>query len=240
VSTAATLVLLHGWGAHAGVWTDVSACLGRRITVHAPDIDGSGSFNGAVDRLAARSPARCVIAGWSLGGQLALSWALRHPAQVTGLILLASTPCFVAGPDWEHGMRPDAFEEFSALVDADAAAALRRFRLLETRGDLRARAVIRQLDRLLDARLPADSAVLARTLDWLRTVNLCGRLPVIAQPALVIQGDRDAIVAPATADYMVRRLPRARIERIAGAAHAPFVSAPGHVCDLMARFCDGN
>ncbi|MBX3665105.1 MAG: alpha/beta fold hydrolase [Burkholderiales bacterium] len=240
MSAAATLVLLHGWGAHGGVWAEVSARLGDRIAVQAPDIDGSGSMDDAVDRLAARSPARCVVAGWSLGGQLALSWAHRHAAQVAGLILLAATPRFVAAPDWEHGMPVEAFEEFAATAGADAAAALRRFRLLETRGDARARAVIRELDRLLDVRAAAGAAALARMLDWLRRTDLRNLLPAVGQPALVIHGDRDGVVAPAAADFMAGRLSRARIERIAGAAHVPFVSATDRVCELMAGFCDGH
>lgn len=240
MSPAATLVLLHGWGAHGGVWAEVSAKLGDRIAVQAPDIDGSGSFDDAVDRLAARSPARCVVAGWSLGGQLALSWAQRHPAQVTGLILLAATPRFVAAPDWTHGMATAAFEEFAAMVEADAAAALRRFRLLETRGDVCARAVIRQLDHLLAARMTGDAAVLARMLGWLRDTDLRPVLPAIRQPALVIHGDRDSVVAPAAADFLAVQLHRARIERIAGAAHAPFVSGADRVCALINGFCNDS
>lgn len=238
MSAATTLVLLHGWGAHGGVWADVSARLGNRIAVRAPDIDGSGSLDDAVDRLAAGSPARCVVAGWSLGGQLALSWAQRHAAQVQGMILLATTPRFVAAPDWKHGMATAAFEEFAEMAEADAGAALRRFRLLETRGDVRARAVIRRLDHLLAARTTADAAVLARMLGWLRDTDLRTLLPTISQPALVIHGDRDSVVEPAAADFLAARLPRARIERIAGAAHAPFVSGADRVCEMMIGFCN--
>lgn len=240
MSMMATLVLLHGWGAHGGVWAEVAARLGGRIAVQAPDIDGSNSMDDAVDRLAASSPDHCVVAGWSLGGQLALSWAQRHPAQVAGLILLAATPRFLAAPDWKHGMAVEAFAEFAAAVDDDPAAALRRFRLLETRGDIHARAVIRELERLLGARMTADAAVLSRMLGWLRDTDLRALLPMIHQPALLIQGDRDSVVAPAAADFLAGGLPHARIEPIAGAAHLPFVSDVGRVCELISGFCDGR
>jgi len=240
MNRAATLVLLHGWGAHGGVWADVSARLSDRFAVQAPDIDADVGIDGVVDRLAARSPARCVVAGWSLGGQLALSWAHRHAGQVEGLILLATTPRFVSAPDWEHGMAAEDFEAFAAEVDADSAVALRRFRLLETRGDIHARAVIRELDRLLDLRPAGDAAVLAGMLGWLRDNDLRDMLPAVSQRTLVIHGDRDSVVAPAAADFMASHMAQARIERIAGAAHAPFVSATDRVCELMAGFCDGR
>jgi pimeloyl-[acyl-carrier protein] methyl ester esterase len=238
MSAKTTLVLLHGWGAHGGVWTDVAARLHSRIVVQTPDIDGSGCIDNAVDLLAARAPARCVVAGWSLGGQLALSWAQRHAAQVQGLILLATTPKFVAAPDWKQGMAAATFEAFSAMVNADAAAALRRFRLLETRGDVCAREVIRKLDHLLAARMTAEAEVLVRMLGWLRDTDLRTLLPAIRQPALVIHGDRDSVVPPAAADFLAAQLPCARTGRIAGAAHLPFVSKADHVCEMMSGFCN--
>jgi len=235
---AIPLVLLHGWGAHGGVWAELTALLGERFTVQAPDIDGGGSFDEAVDQLAAAAPARCVVGGWSLGGQLALSWARRHPAQVERLVLLATTPKFVAAGDWLHGMAQAAFGSFVAAVEADADAALRRFRLLETRGDAQARTVIRRLERLLEVRSPAAAGGLLRMLDWLRDVDLRAQLPDIGQPVLVIHGDCDSLVPPAAADVLAARFPDVRSARIAGAAHVPFVSDPVRVSVLITEFCN--
>ncbi|MBX3661435.1 MAG: alpha/beta fold hydrolase [Burkholderiales bacterium] len=238
MSSGTPLVLLHGWGAHGGVWAGLRALLGGRFDVQAPDIEGSGSFDEAVECLAAAAPRRCLLGGWSLGGQLALSWARRHPDQVEGLVLFAATPKFVAGSDWPHGMAPAEFESFAAAVAENAGAALRRFRLLETRGDAQARTVIRQLERLLGARAPAAQARLLRMLDWLREVDLRAQLPDIAQPVLVIHGDGDSLVPPAAADFLAAALPDARSTRIAGAAHVPFVSDAVRVSARIAEFCN--
>jgi pimeloyl-[acyl-carrier protein] methyl ester esterase len=235
---AIPLVLLHGWGAHGGVWAELTALLGERFTVQAPDIDGGGSFDEAVDRLAAAAPARCVVGGWSLGGQLALSWARRHPAQVERLVLLATTPKFVAAGDWLQGMAQAAFESFVAAVEADADAALRRFRLLETRGDAQARVIVRRLEHLLETRRTAAADGLLRMLDWLRDVDLRAQLPDIGQPVLVIHGDCDSLVPPAAADVLAAGFPDARSVRIAGAAHAPFVSDAARVRVLITEFCN--
>ncbi|MDP2397951.1 MAG: alpha/beta fold hydrolase [Burkholderiales bacterium] len=235
---AIPLVLLHGWGAHGGVWAELSALLGERFAVQAPDIDGGGSFDEAVDRLAAAAPARCVVGGWSLGGQLALSWAWRHPAQVGRLALFATTPKFVAGDGWPQGMAQTEFESFTAAVESDAAAALRRFRLLQTRGDAQARTVARQLERLLETRSIAAAGRLLRMLGWLRDVDLRAQLPDIRQPVLLIHGDCDSLIPPAAAGALVAALPDARAARFVGAAHVPFVSDAVQACALITEFCN--
>jgi len=240
------LVLLHGWGTHAGVWAEVIARLDLGLSVIAPDYPGGGvaasaaacTIEAAVDELAAIAPERCVVAGWSLGGQLALLWARRHPKQVARVVLIASTPRFVSAPDWAHGMDTAALAGFAAELAADPAATLRRFLLLETRGDAQARAVARRLDAALSARSPADRDVLARTLDWLRDIDLRAVLPDIRQTVLVLHGDRDRITPPAAGEYLAAHLPQARLVTLSGAAHAPFISDPDAVCKLMTDFCN--
>jgi pimeloyl-[acyl-carrier protein] methyl ester esterase len=244
--SALPLVLLHGWGAHAGVWADVIARLDLGQAVIAPDFPGGGSadtvatctMDGVVDELAAIAPERCVLAGWSLGGQLALLWANRHPQQVARVVLVASTPRFVSTPDWAHGMAADTLAGFAAELAADSAATLRRFLLLETRGDAQARAVARRLEAMLDARPPADNDVLTRTLDWLRDTDLRAILPDIRQPVLVLHGDCDRITPPAAGEYLAAHLPQARLVMLPGAAHVPFISDPDMVCKLMTDFCN--
>lgn len=238
MSSAIPLMLVHGWGAHGGVWAELRGLLGQRFAVQAPDIDAGGSFDEAVDRLAAAAPPRCVVGGWSLGGQLALCWARRHPAQVERLVLLATTPKFVATGDWPQGMAQAEFEAFVAAVEEDADAALRRFRLLETRGDPQARTVIRRLERLLETRGIAAAAGLLRMLDWLREVDLRAQLRDVGQPALVIHGDSDSLVPPPAADALAAALPDARFCRIAGATHVPFVSDAARVSALITEFCN--
>jgi pimeloyl-[acyl-carrier protein] methyl ester esterase len=243
--SALPLVLLHGWGTHAGVWADVIARLELGHQVIAPDFPGddapesaaAGTVDEVVDQLAAIAPGRCVVAGWSLGGQIALAWARRYPQQVSRLVLIATTPRFLSTADWPHGMDAATLAGFSTELSADPAATLRHFLLLQTQGDAQARGVARRLEAALAVRPAADSKVLARTLGWLRDTDLRAALPDIQQPALVLHGERDRITPFAAGEYLARHLPRAHLEMFSGAAHAPFVSDPGAVCRLVTEFC---
>lgn len=240
--SALPLVLLHGWGSHAGVWAGVIARLDLGHAVIAPDFPGAGraagTMNEVVDELAAVAPDRCVIAGWSMGGQLALVWARRHPQQVARLVLISATPRFISTPDWPYGMAPEIFAEFSASLTRDATATLRRFLLLQAQGDAQSRTVARQLEAALALQAEPGGSVLMETLRWLQTTDLRAALPEIAQPALVIHGDRDRIAPPAAGEYLAAHLPHARLALLAGAAHAPFVSDPDAVGRLMTDFCN--
>lgn len=237
--SALPLVLLHGWGTHPGVWSDVIARLDLGQPVSAPDIaaHGAATVEQAVDRLAAAAPGRCVVAGWSLGGQLALAWAHRHPQQVARLVLIATTPRFTAAADWPHGMAPAALDGFGAALVADPAATLRRFLMLESQGDAQARAVARQLDALLQARPEPAADALQTMLDWLRYTDLRPLLGAVTQPALVVHGDRDRITPMAAGAHLAAVLPQARLEIVEGTAHAPFISAAPAVAGLIGGFC---
>lgn len=240
--SALPLVLLHGWGTHAGVWADVIARLDLGQAVFAPDISGDGAgdpgtVEQAVDRLAAAAPERCVVAGWSLGGQLALAWAHRHPQQLARLVLIASTPRFTAAADWPHGMAPAVLAGFAAELADDPAALLRRFLMLESQGDAQARAVVRQLDAVLDARPAPGVPALLHMLDWLRDTDLRPLLAAVKQPALVVHGDRDRITPVAAGAYLAGQLQQASFEIIEGAAHAPFISDAQSVARLIEEFC---
>jgi len=240
------LLLLHGWGAHKRVWDQLATRLGKDfnkdLNVIAPDWPGHDaapcSIERTVDQLAAAAPAQCVVAGWSLGGQLALAWARRYPQQVTRLMLIAATPRFVSAPDWPHGMAPEVFAEFSASLTRDALATLRRFLLLQTQGDARARQVARQLEAALVLQAQHGGSVLIETLRWLQNTDLRAMLPEIMQPTLVTTEYVASVIELSTGEYLAAHLPQARLALLAGAAHVPFLSDPDVMCQLMNDFCN--
>ena len=96
-------------------------------------------------------PAKITLCGWSLGAMLALHAAQRYPDRIEKLILIGATPSFVQRPDWPHGMSAAALAEFSAAVASDPTLAIKRFITLFNQDDVHARAIVRQLNRILAA-----------------------------------------------------------------------------------------
>ncbi len=222
----APFVFLPGW------------CLGRgplNATVnskkgHIFDLPGYGDaplitdFDAAVTDIARRLSPGSTLGGWSLGAQLALAVAARHPEKVGKLVLVAGTASFVQREGWPHGMAPAVLADFTAAIAADAEAMLPRFVGGFNRGDARAKAVTLELLQLADPRPPATT--LATGLGWLRDVDLRAEATQVKVPTLLIHGAADPLMPLAAAEALAALIPGARLEAFADCAHAPFISRP--------------
>ena len=240
--TGPDVVLLHGWGMRASVWVDLAALLTANLRVHNVELSASSgphTLDAMVDAIAAAGAPRVIVCGWSMGGELALHWAATHAAQVARLILIATTPCFVRSPDWEHGMERAVFDGFAHDLAQDAHGTLQRFALLQAHGDTSARKIVRRLQACTAGTATSEQAALVAGLELLRTTDLRSTLPAIAQPALIVHGERDAVVPLRAGEYLQRNLPHAELAVIEGAAHAPFLAQPRAVAQRIADFCHG-
>ncbi|WP_029210731.1 alpha/beta fold hydrolase [Arsenicicoccus bolidensis] len=94
-----TLVLLHGTRMNAGFWRDYPALL-PGVRVVTPDLPGHGSrgaedftWEGALATVEQALPADgpVVLAGHSLGGYVAMSYAAAQPHRLAGLGLVGAT-----------------------------------------------------------------------------------------------------------------------------------------------------
>jgi pimeloyl-[acyl-carrier protein] methyl ester esterase len=252
--SGAPLLFIHGWGMHGGMWGGALEKLAEQLQVMAVDLPGHGFSNriedrglrieaGAldviVDKLAIRFSGPLTVCGWSLGGQIALRWAQRHPAQVEKLILVSSTPCFVQRADWPCAMAEQTLAAFSAALQQDYASTLRRFLALQVRGGEQEKEQLQMLRLSLMSRGEPDLAALQAGLAILRDVDLRAALSEIAQPTLLIAGDRDTLTPLAASQYMAAQMPAAQMATIAGAAHAPFLSHPEVFVKYVAEFLHG-
>jgi pimeloyl-ACP methyl ester carboxylesterase len=98
-----TVVLLHGLGGAARNWAAVAPALAERHRVLVPDLPGHGGsaavpalpnlapFADVVHGIAEREDALpATVAGHSLGGVVALRYALRHAADTRAVVLLSA------------------------------------------------------------------------------------------------------------------------------------------------------
>lgn len=243
LGSGAPLLLIHGWGMHGGIWGGVVERLAERFCVHVVDLPGHGksgkgeegrekgktgappfSLDSMIDELSARFEQPLTVCGWSLGGQIALRWAQRDPQQVRRLVLVSSTPCFVRQAGWPCAMEAETLAGFAAALAENHALTLRRFLALQVRGSEQERELLARLRNALFTRGEPDLAALQAGLGILRDCDLRAALPDIAQPTLVIAGERDALTPLPASEYMASMMPAARLATIKGAAHAPFLS----------------
>jgi pimeloyl-[acyl-carrier protein] methyl ester esterase len=243
------LALLHGWAMHGGIWRDVADRLAAYYRVHVVDLPGHGrsampdtlyTLDVLADVVASALPAPLTLAGWSLGGLVALTFALRRPDHVTGLVLTGATPQFTAGAGWAHGLDAAVLDGFGARLRDDPEQTVRRFLALQVRGSDDERRTLARLKAALDGAPAPDPRALDGGLTILRETSLLPALADIRQPALVIHGTRDALAPAAAAEELARRLPRATLHAIDGAGHAPFLSHLDRFTALIATQTDAG
>jgi pimeloyl-[acyl-carrier protein] methyl ester esterase len=250
VGTGPPLVLLHGWAMHSGLFAPLLPRLIDRFRVHLVDLPGHGhsatvspyaldtiatAVGEAVSRVVGTAEPPIVL-GWSLGGAVALHWALTSPERIARLVLVATTPRFVARSDWPHAMAETTLRQFGDELSVSYRLTLQRFVALQVQGSEHARAVLAHLRAELFTRGEPSRAALHDALELLARTDLRSEVGAISQATVVIAGERDMLAPPAAGEWLARTLPHASFRLIPGAAHAPFLSHPDA---FMSAFADG-
>lgn len=127
----AEVLLLPGWAFTEAVFTPLQQALSSLVSSYVlalpSNMGDEQAVNAWLDQLAQQLQRPLLLVGWSLGGQLAIRFAARHPDKVSALLLLACNPSFVARDDWQPAMAGDVFARFTAGLDSAPRATLRRF-----------------------------------------------------------------------------------------------------------------
>lgn len=241
LGTGPDLLLVHGWGMNAAVWGPLLSELAQRFRVTVLELPGHGASAAAetadladwAGRCLGVAPPRAHWLGWSLGGQVALRAALDAPERVAGLTLIGATPRFVQGPDWSYAMPIEAFRQFADALAKDPNSTLLRFLGLQVQGAEHARETLRLLRMELAQRPAASHTGLQQGLALLMHSDLRAGLAGLRCPSQWLFGARDTLVPATLGDWLGQHLADSRIEVIAGAGHAPFLSHPGVVMDTL-------
>jgi len=226
-------VLLHGFTQTSASWRPVRRALGARYKAVAPDLPGHGAFAArpasfpacdAYLRALPRGP--FALAGYSMGGRIALHAALSLGARLTRLVLVAAT-AGLADPAERAARRRDD----DALADRIEAIGVEAFVREWSAQPLFAgipRGVAEQANADRRHNTAAGLAAALRGLGTGVMPSLWDRLPELALPVTIIVGDRDAKFLD-IAHRMAAALPAARLVVVPGAGHALPLEAPDAV-----------
>lgn len=238
------LVLWHGWGMNLRVFDSLVENLAPRFRVTTVDLPGHGrspelmteDFEAVLPTLISELPDACILAGWSLGGMLALRAAELAPEKVRGLILLHSTPKFVSTADWTHGITSSVLDQFAkALRDAQQET-VSGFLELQVRGSRDASGLLQRMREALRLHGHARSSALAAGLELLRRADLRATAGRIELPALLISGQYDRVTPPGAAQAMTSLMRQAQLEELPRTGHAGFLSQPESVAERCIRW----
>jgi pimeloyl-[acyl-carrier protein] methyl ester esterase len=242
------LVLLHGFAMHGGLFGPILHALAHRHRVHVVDLPGHGYSpesdartlasvaDGVMGSLDLAAPATLV--GWSYGGLVAQHLAGTRPDSVAALVLVCTSPRFVASPDWPHAMSEETLARFGDELRVSYRLTLQRFLTLQVQGSEAGRATLSSLRHALFARNAPSPATLQAALRILNDADTRAVIPRVTAPTLVVTGSRDALTPAAAGAWLAGAMPQARLVQIDGAAHAPFLSHRDAFLAAAAAFLD--
>jgi pimeloyl-ACP methyl ester carboxylesterase len=253
------LILLHGFGASLYSWHEVMQPFtqyGRVVAYDRPAFGLTsrpmpGEWQGEnpypaeaqakmllalMDELAIR---QAVLVGNSAGGAIALLAALEAPERVTALLLVDAAV-------YESGGAPRALLPFLSTPEMRHLGPLVA-RSLASRGDDLIRQAWHNPTRVTAATLSGYHKPL-QAQNWDRALweltaasrppDLDNRLGDVTQPALVITGDDDRIVAPKNSVRLAHELPAAQLVVLPHCGHVPHEECPAGFLVAVSRFLE--
>jgi 2-succinyl-6-hydroxy-2,4-cyclohexadiene-1-carboxylate synthase len=217
------VVALHGFAGTGASWDGVAERLGPGWTVHAPDLPGHGTSDAPVSLDACMAttldaaPDRFVLAGYSMGGRIALHAALAAPERVERLVLVATTAGIaddgeraerrVADEEWAESIERSTIEEFADHWMGQSLFA----------GTPSPAAAIWRQDILRNS--PTGVAAARRALGSGTLEPVWDRLGELRMPTAVVVGERDSAYL-ALGERLVSSLPAAEpLIVVRGAGH---------------------
>jgi magnesium chelatase accessory protein len=246
------LVLLHGTGAATHSWRGLLPLLARHFCVIAPDLPGHGFTDmPAGRRLSLPAMAAAVrdllqalhvepdwLVGHSAGAAIAARMALDGPARPRGIVALNGAMLPI------RGLLGLAFGAGARLFNH--VPFMTQFMVWHVSRPGTAARLMRDTGSVVDpagmdfyARLARDPAHVAAVFDMMSAwdvVPLERDLPRLACRLLLVNGARDGMVPPATAQRIARLVPRAEAVVLPGLGHLAHEEAPELVAQRIVGF----
>jgi len=234
------LVLVHGAGGTHLHWPPRLRRL-KQVDVYGLDLPGHGHSNGN-GRESISSYADCVanwaeaarvhrfvLAGHSMGGAIAIDFALRHADLLAGLVLVGSGARLRVHP----GILSGVLDDFASTAKQITEWAI---------GPM---ASEKQRSLYLRALLDVDPAVLladftaCNGFDMLADSPAEDRLAQIAVPTLVVCGAEDRLTPPKYSRYLQERIDGAELLLVPEAGHMVMLEQPQAVTRAIREFVAG-
>ena len=253
----APIVLLHGTSASLHTWEGWAQALrGQRrvISLDLPAFGLTGPFAGpylgqaytgehyarfVLDLLDKLAVPRFVVAGNSLGGEVAWRIAAAVPQRVAALVLVDAGGYPIEGGSiplgWQIARLPVLGHVLEHLlprpfiVQGLAAVVADPRRITEA-----------QVDRYYELTLRAGNraALVQRAQTWSRSEGVA-KVSGVSAPTLVLWGGQDRVIPPALAQRFIADIPGAQLQVFDDLGHVPQEEDPARTVAVVKAFLDG-
>lgn len=237
---APALLLGPSLGTTTRLWERATAPLAEHFDIFAVDLPGHGASPATTEPFSVGELADAVVrvadvagierfcyAGDSLGGQVALELALRHPDRMLAVSIICSS-AKVGEPAAWHERAATVRRQGTPVLVGPSAGRWYAPGFIEREPD----AVGAMLLDLSDT----DDESYALCCEALADFDLRSRLGEIAVPLLAIWGEQDTVIPPAEARAVAESVRNGRGIELAGVAHLAPIESPAEVAAMLIEF----
>ncbi len=228
-----TLLMVHGAGLNHAQWQEQMTGLRDHANMIAVDLpghalsahhDGDQSIINYADTLAELAEeldsSQLIMAGHSMGGAVCLEFAMRHPKQLDGLILVNT------------GAKLRVQQELLQQIRDDYPAFIRHLTRNAISGDT-ADQVSEQFAELL---MQSETDAVYNDFASCDSFDRLDEISKIACPALVISSDQDLMTPAKYGEFLADQLDQGQYALIEGAAHISPMEQPEAVNSAILEF----
>lgn len=233
------LIVIHGGGDSGRAWLRNAAELSRYYQVYLPDLPGFGHSKAAAEDFELSSYVTFVedfsrslglgrfhLVGHSLGGGIALNYALRFPHKIKRLVLVSS---LCLGREIAFWSRILSLPIFYRIAKKTVVSVFRAIGWL-----------VRKLNCPLEKLTPPSlfrmsigkSVMTAKG----QTTVLVNQLSELLMPTLLVWGAKDNIVPVHHAYLAAERIPNCQVRVFQNSGHSVYRQKIRELSDLMVRF----
>ncbi len=226
------IVFIHGSGLNTNIWHKQRDYLSSFAEVILIDLPGHGKSPGdGCDSVEGYRDAiynaikdskleGCYMVGHSLGGAIAMSFAISYPEVLKGLVLIATGAKLRVLPQLLDGILKDKektlkdITNFAFSKKADNAL----------------------LDYQLKESSKCPSWVIYKDFYACDNFNVMDSLDKISLPTLIICGKEDALTPPKYSEFIQKHIKNSILVLVEGAGHTPLLEKPDEVNKAIETF----
>ncbi|AGL01434.1 alpha/beta fold hydrolase [Desulfoscipio gibsoniae] len=224
------IVFIHGAGGSHKHWAYQTTALGKKFLTIAVDLPGHGNSEGKpynkiegyadfiFDLTERVLGTKFVIAGHSMGGAIAMDFALRYPTKLNGLILIGT------------GAR---LRVASAILDTFAAGKLFPDLVNYAYSEAASPELIKQAKWEMEN---TDPSIYYNDFMACDGFNYMERVQAINTPTLVLGGAADRLTPPKYSQYLADNIPNSQLEIIEQAGHMIMLENPQQTNTCIEHF----
>lgn len=244
------LVLIHGTGSSLHTFEAWAAALRENRRVVRMDLPGFGLTGPFPDRnysmeqyvqfvaafLAARDIGHCILAGNSLGGQIAWNFTLEHPDRVAKLILIDASGYAIKSTSVPLAFKIARTPVLNKILTFITPRAVVASSVLNVYAD-KSKVTDALVDRYFDLSLRGGNRqALIDRMQMPFDSGAVRQIKTIHQPTLILWGDQDGLIPLESAYRFQKDLPNDTLVILKNSGHVPMEEDPEESLEAVLGF----